>query len=869
MDRNDRNTTGLYGDNRGAPYEMPRETRSQLKSKMIFPATYTSNTQKEDLVLEAVENFRAQYVALYPTRAPLILSPQNECEFRKFISTFIRPTVLKFSELYDYNTCAEYIANYVSYEPLDDPEMLPTRVVSPSTVLTWQVGNCVEMSLLLSSILIGTGYNAYVAIGYASKEVCDNDQSNNRWRGKLPEERCSDDEAEVRPPPNTDYTQHLRQRPVLVSEFDRQTAEREKKQREDDMRIEIDEAQLNLHDENGDEDEINYVHAWVVIIPGKRGGLTHPIFIEPSTGVAVAVKDADASYLGVECIFNHHNYFVNLNVATPVSQLSYDLRDLQNWEHIFLCDADADEDEEMDKTRVITDDLTADVGEGGDMTLDVPSSWVSPLTLSRMQYENRFPGRFKEVKYHDATVRYYAEYSEPDLKTLVVLVPDPSSVHMQTHTFFKHRQDKLRRRSVYPQEHSTNPRKVHDWFLPGRKKETKVEGLRELIFEPGVQRTMKFYWRAREDGLARRKESFFHDNAIRKIQEYYFGRDDDRLNYRSSTFEAPRDSHASSGAAAAGSIQYAMTASAVGAKDHARSEPIKMTEKFDRDPSSQADDDVQKRSFIKPQSSDGEVWVFYHYRDCCITRPYRLFPKNAEKEKDSVNASADSKPKVISMPYTEPPKDNVLSDQLRMLLDCENECLTEIRAKADECKDIINTLESEQKNVIRVLSTYDTLRNRPKETEAELAQLLADEARRAESRKDYLAPYIAKLEIAKQCKGDYTNVRLTADQAKQVRDEALRELKERLIQRGHIMQARMDREKEELNRRQMSYQKNLDSADGSKESEEFAQFCKDATWRMKILDERLSRHIDHASEKYAELAKRLAEDKRLAALYQQ
>lgn len=863
MDRGDRNTTGIYGDNRGAPYDMHRESRPQLLSKMVFPASYTTNTQKEDLVLECVENFRSQYIALHPMRSPLLLSPQNECGFRKFISTYIRPTPLKFDELYDYQTCAAYIANYVRYEQLDDPEVLPVKVVSPATTLAWQVGNCIEMSILLASVLIGAGYHAMVVVGYATKEVCDNDQTKESWPGKLPEERCSDDEAEVRPQPMTEYTQHLRQRPMLVSEYDKQRLAREKKQREDDMRIEVDETRLQLEGEDEEEEEINYIHSWVVLLPGKRGGLTQPIFVEPSTGACVPAKECDKNYLGIESIFNHHNYYVNLNVGTPVSSLSYDLRDLQFWEHVFLRDCDFDAEGELEKNRAITDDMTADAGEGGDMTLDLPSSWVAQLTLSRQQYENRYPGKFKEVKYSNATVRLYCAYSELDLKVMTVLVPDDLSVHQQSHTFYKHRQDKLRRRSVYPQQHSTNPRKIHDWFLPGRKKETKVEGLRELIYEPGIQRTMKFYWRAREDGLARRKESFFTpDSAVRKIQEYYFGRDDDRLNYRSATFEAPREGHASSG------LQYAMS-TAIGTKDHSRNEPIKMTEKFDRDPSVKADEDVQKRSFIKPQSSDGEIWVFYHYRGDCITRPYRLFPKNADKEKEAGAAATDSKPKVVVMPYGEPPKDSELSDQLRFLMDKENECITEIRSKSDECKDVLSTLESEQKNVQRVLSTYDTIRNRPKETEAELAQMLAEESRRAESRKDYLAPYIAKLEIAKQCKGDYSSVRLTADQAKQVRDEALRELKERLIQRGHIMQSRMDREKEELNRRQMSYQKNLDAADGSKESEEFAQFCKDATWRMKILDERLSRHIDQASEKYAQLAQRLAEDKRLAALYQQ
>jgi hypothetical protein len=724
------------------------------------------------------------------------------------------------------------------------------------------------MSILLCSLLLGNGYNAFVVVGYAEKAVCDNDQSNTTWHDALPDERCSDDEAEVRAAPVTEYTQYLRKRPVLVSQFDKDRREREKKAREDDMRIVTDDSQLNAEEAAraaaaAAANRINYVHAWVLLMPGRRN-IKAPTFVEPSTGRTMAVKDADSMYVGVESVFNHHNYFVNLKPSAAVSTLAMDLRDLTAWEHIFLKDPEAAEDDD-EKQRQL-EELTSDLGESGDSTLDLPASWVGPLTVNRAQYENRYPGRTKEITYANATVKLFAEYSEPDLRVQVVLLPDPHSVHPQVHTFYQNRQDKLRRRSVYPQEHSTNPRRIHDWFDAGRKKETKVEGLRELIYEPGVLRTMKFYWKAREDGLARRHEQFYGEGALRKVQEFYKGRDDDRLVYRGASFEQVTESL---GANAAAGLQYAMT-SAVGAKDSVLLDPYKMSEKFDRNPKIPADQDVAKRTYCKPQSPDGEIWVFYHYRDDSITRSSRLFPRNAEREKESAAAaSSDIKPKITTMPYVDAPKETELSDQLRALLEKEHECITDIRSKAEECKEILTTLEAEGKSVHRVLSAYDTLRNRPKETEAELAQMRAEESRRAESRKDYLAPYIAKLEIAKQYKGDYSSVRLTADQAKQVRDEALRELKERLIQRGHIMQSRMDHEKEELNKRQMSYQKNLDAADGSKESEEFAQFCKDATWRMKILDERLSRHIDQASEKYAQLAQRLAEDKRLAALYTQ
>ena len=48
----------------------------------------------------------------------------------------------------------------------------PTRLLSPTTVLKQQKGNCFEYSALLSSLLIGAGYDAFVVSGYATKETC-------------------------------------------------------------------------------------------------------------------------------------------------------------------------------------------------------------------------------------------------------------------------------------------------------------------------------------------------------------------------------------------------------------------------------------------------------------------------------------------------------------------------------------------------------------------------------------------------------------------------------------------------------------------------------------------------------------------------
>jgi hypothetical protein len=115
-----------------------KNLRMQTVNPSDFPASYTSNSPEELLVLEYVENFRRQFVQLYvlcihyfviirrktrhlsintsnpvtssyiryPLRKELLLCPRNEFGVQKFICTTIRPTQLEFIELYDIATCA-------------------------------------------------------------------------------------------------------------------------------------------------------------------------------------------------------------------------------------------------------------------------------------------------------------------------------------------------------------------------------------------------------------------------------------------------------------------------------------------------------------------------------------------------------------------------------------------------------------------------------------------------------------------------------------------------------------------------------------------------------------------------------------------
>lgn len=53
----------------------------------------------------------------------------------------------------------------IFFQALADPVVLPKYVPSPTSVMTWQIGDCIDKSIVLASLLIGVGYDAYVVIG--------------------------------------------------------------------------------------------------------------------------------------------------------------------------------------------------------------------------------------------------------------------------------------------------------------------------------------------------------------------------------------------------------------------------------------------------------------------------------------------------------------------------------------------------------------------------------------------------------------------------------------------------------------------------------------------------------------------------------
>ena len=62
------------------------------------------------------------------------------------------------------------------------------------------------------------------------------------------------------------------------------------------------------------------VHSWVLVLQGKRD-VSESFFIEPLTGLAHPVDSAN--YLGIESVWNHCNYWVNMQDCSEGVTVSY------------------------------------------------------------------------------------------------------------------------------------------------------------------------------------------------------------------------------------------------------------------------------------------------------------------------------------------------------------------------------------------------------------------------------------------------------------------------------------------------------------------------------------------------------------------
>lgn len=845
------------------------------------PKSYSTNTTKEETVLEYVEDFRRQFVQVFPQRRPLVLCPKNECGVRKFVCTTVRPTLLPYNEIYNLEDAAEFVSDFFEYIPLDESTKLPDLLPSPSTTIKMRAGDCLDLANILCSVLRGNGYDAYVVSGYAPKWITILDQTKtgcpilektalkpkqDKPEKELPRgvlkppkpvaaahapqeegEQPQDSESNPNPeggenaeaadgqtvdaapaaPDSPKQKYPIKIQPDVTTSKYLKLREKEDKEEEEKKRKEADAKNQFVIDVKEDPLLGDRVHCWVLVKAGRRDVENH-VYIEPSTGLSYSLLDAP--YLGIESVWNESNYWANVQDASP-REMQFDLHDSNNWEYV-LIDEKKIELEDGGLNFEVVEDAEADKQLSPEEAfddrdiLDCPMSWCQKIAIDRQTFRKRYPGGEKFIHFQRCTVEKYSQYYENGngiVLRITLFQTDECLTPIEIREFFMHRKDKLIKRYNYPLES-----RVHECFEPGR-----TLGLEELIQVADKKRYFTFYPQARVDGMVRRDELIGQ-----KIIEEFENRDD-FLVYRSVTVnphfvsEEKRQNF---------QVELATC----------RIAPIrKMTEKFNRNAKIPAAKDVRKRThFITNET----IKMDYHYDDQCITAHSLLLDKKDKAPGNDALGGDDRDGRAGLRQNKLSEREQVLEKVLlQKLVTKEKDLFSEVKDREKDITTLLKKLREEMDDVKLEKSIYDLAHEQSKDEEKEKSDDADEDKDR--NRVDYLSPFLAQ----------HTNGKvLTRREAMQAKDDCLATLKERLLERANIIQRHLDDQKAKLDQRRIVFKRSPNT--GAEQDDDFTKFYEDMAFKIDILKARLQRHEELALRKYLDMDQKLNNDPRLVVL---
>jgi len=721
------------------------------------------------------------------------------------------------------------------------------------------------------------GYDAYVVIGYADKTTCfadetrvalpfgsDGDRILRKVTGGARKGGASAESAKDRGAHDSLY--QVPHRPPLDSSF---VMKHDKMVRLDEKLFNMNHSVSGMPSEGDEEvalppDELEgqRFHCWVLVRAGKRE-MAEDVFVEASTGKVRSTDDL--AYKGVEAVFNNQNYWVDMQRKVAVKDMTWDLDDFETWEFIFLQSSTlapgaggGEGDDEppgsplghhrgsmanLTDTKSVEESVTVQGAEeisDSDHVLDLPPSWVQRLYIDRDIYLQRYSKEGQDVKrstaYRRSRAELFAENSRKDgMVQKLTLYSDVARTKLIDVTeLFANRKDKLRKRvRTFKKgvniDQTTPEALIQEYFDPGR-----PDALQMLEEKPSG-RELTFYHKATLDGMVKRIESFTRNrdpkknDALHKVIEVFEGHQQ-RLKYRSITFEP----------AEVGSEPAAVKMQI--------ENPKKMCLKFERNPSIEADSDLCKKKFYTGLRPSSKIHLIFHYAAGRITAATRTYIT----EKNINGDKFEMKPYDVD-PFAQPMKWTQQRDEYQNLVAEEKALISEFKTaqyKADETRE---TRDKENNDPFLVKGLYVQLQEK-KQAEADKPK---EEDSDAALKYDYLAPYLPKLSKLQALK---------KQDAQKSKDACLKALKDRLIDRAHIIETRLEEEQAALTKRQVGYQRQDNKGDKDSESEEYEKYVNEAQFKIQILKQRRDRHEDLAKAKFKDMIERLQNDPRLAIL---
>ncbi|XP_064015834.1 dynein regulatory complex subunit 7 [Pogoniulus pusillus] len=714
-----------------------------------LPASYQTNTLQEEKLLALAAHFQQQYKHLCPARQPLFLHPANECGVQKFVSTTLRPTLLPYSELYNWDGCASFISDFLTMEPLKCPLTLPTSLYSPTTILSCQRGNCFDFSVLLCSLLLGAGYNAYCVHGYATREMCNLDQSL---------ELCpllSKPQQRQVPKEGVEKSTKYRVKPLLLHMAELQQEDMEKAELEAAEKSKGREKEEEVEEPRADPWHGLRVHAWVLVLAGKRE-VTESFFINPFTGSSHSTRDEH--FLGIESIWNHKNFWVNMqDCRGGCKDLLFHLGDGSSWEAMLSGSTRPPQASKEEKELLERDEDDLQGKEQAATSLDMPPSWVAQLQLSPTELQTRYPQGRKVTLYKKAKLEKWAPYQHEKglVQRLSCYTDLPCTEVVEVREWFKHREDMLERREVNKQTQLST-----DYFSPGHLFHLKAHSYTSL--EPEAERRMEFYHEARADDLQR-----CHASASR-LTEHFVGRAD-LLHLLHVEFAEGEKKPTLDGSKTGRSFRPV----------------VLIKESFQRNPAKPAEEDVAEVVFRIPER---KIHLTYHLDENSITASKREFFQVAERDMEGQKIFRTHEMCITyEVGSSEKGKSRYQLYKLFQRLSKEEQKLKEeIQQFEAEVLDILKMCEEKEAAVKLFLPISDTERDEKRRQQHEAMKSTVEEKLPGpeEQPLDFLAPFLRPVGHGEP---------LSRRQALRVRESCLADLRQQLRHRLSIIQDRLEK----------------------------------------------------------------------------
>ncbi|XP_038159561.1 dynein regulatory complex subunit 7-like [Cyprinodon tularosa] len=521
--------TSMEATGAGRQMEKLQEDLSKLQlSEELMPESYRINSPKEEQLLEIVDNFQQQYLCLYPERKPLLLCPINECGVRKFISTTVQPTASNLYDLFCWQDCSSFVADFLSLQPLEPPTELPRQLFSPTYVLRSQKATCFESATLLCSMLLVRNYHAYCVSGYASREMCLLDQSLQQCP-LLDTEEVQEETSEQR--------QQKKNVVRLLEELGTASLmEQERREQEAAEGATTALLQKELQEIESrrlpDPLEGLRIHCWVLVLSGKCD-IEENFFIDPLTGSSFPTNDKN--FQSIESVWDNYNCYVNMQRCIDgCKDLCFNFEDRNLWEKVLQ---KALGQQQLDKLVLRREkegskEMTQLMQGIVPRKFVLHRSWVSYINISHEDLKKRFPGGKKETRFIKAKLERFSPALTKDglLRRLTTYKDLDCTEVTRVKEWYQNRSDDLEEREMNMVENVTTERFNSD-------------GFGTLLFHSwkpvssGIERMMRFETYEGVPGVQQRvvspqvlEETFVHRSDFLYSRRVTFRLDDQPLN---------------------------------------------------------------------------------------------------------------------------------------------------------------------------------------------------------------------------------------------------------------------------------------------------------------------------------------------------